>query len=125
MLRGPLGAAGANAAALALTAVANTAANRRLTFGLRGRAHLLRHHARGAAVFVLTVALSSGALAVLHGIDPAPSRAVELTVLVLAGAGATVTRYVAMKTWVFARRRHVPLHPSQTDQPVLNPGGTS
>src|SRR3954453_12638917 len=61
-LRGPLGAAGANAAALALTAVANTAANRRLTFGLRGRSQLLRHHARGAVVFVLTVALSSGAL---------------------------------------------------------------
>src|SRR5215211_1215584 len=81
LLRGPLGAAGANVAALALTAVANTAANRRLTFGLRGRAHLVRHHARGAAVFVLTVALSSGALAVLHGIDPAPAHGVELAVL--------------------------------------------
>src|SRR3954471_939476 len=62
LLRGPLGAAGANVAGLALTAVANTAANRRLTFGLRGRAHLARHHARGAAVFLLTVALTSGAL---------------------------------------------------------------
>ena len=37
-LRGPLGAGGANAAALAITAVGNTAANRWLTFGLRGRA---------------------------------------------------------------------------------------
>jgi putative flippase GtrA len=108
LLRGPLGAAGANVAALALTAVANTAANRRLTFGLRGRAHLMRHHARGAAVFLLTVALSSGALAVLHGIDPAPARAVELSVVVLAGFGATVSRYIAMKTWVFAHRRRVP-----------------
>src|SRR4051812_9776482 len=52
-LCGPLGAAGANAAALALTAVGNTAANRRLTFGVRGRAGALRHHVRGAAVFVL------------------------------------------------------------------------
>jgi putative flippase GtrA len=124
LLHGPLGAAGANVAALALTAVANTAANRRLTFGLRGRAHLLRHHARGAAVFVLTVALSSGALGVLHGIDPSPSHAAELTVLVVAGAGATVTRYIAMKTWVFARRRHVP-PPGATEVPALNPGGTS
>ena len=39
-LRGSLGAGGANAVALALTAVANTAANRRLTFGVRGRAGL-------------------------------------------------------------------------------------
>src|SRR5690348_1021473 len=35
-LRGGLGAAGANALALGLTAVGNTAANRRLTFGIRG-----------------------------------------------------------------------------------------
>ena len=107
-LRGPLGAAGANAAALALTAVANTAANRRLTFGVRGRTDLARHHLRGAAVFVLTLALSSGALAVLHGIDATPPRAVELTVLVIGSALATVTRFVALKTWVFARRRRRP-----------------
>ena len=31
-----IGALGANAAALAITAVANTAANRRLTFGVKG-----------------------------------------------------------------------------------------
>jgi len=72
LLHGPLGAAGANAAALAITAVGNTAANRRLTFGIRGREHLLRHHWRGAAVFVLTLALSSGALTMLHEIDPSP-----------------------------------------------------
>ena len=35
--RGTLGAAGANAVALAVTAVGNTAANRRFTFGIRGR----------------------------------------------------------------------------------------
>jgi putative flippase GtrA len=106
LLHGPLGAAGANAAALAITAVANTAANRRLTFGIRGREHALRHHWRGAAVFVLTLALSNGALLVLHGIDATPPRALELTVLVLGSLLATVTRFVALKTWVFARRRH-------------------
>ena len=67
-----LGAAGANAAALALTAVGNTAANRRLTFGVRGREDLVRHHVRGAVVFVLTLALTNGALAVLHGLDASP-----------------------------------------------------
>jgi glycosyltransferase involved in cell wall biosynthesis len=103
LLSGPLGAAVANALALALTAVGNTAANRRLTFGLRGRDGLLRHHARGAAVFVLTLALTDGALNALHELDAAPPRGVELTVLVIAGFAATVTRYLAMKTWVFAR----------------------
>jgi putative flippase GtrA len=112
LLRGPLGAAGANAAALALTAIGNTAANRRLTFGLRGRTDLARHHLRGAAVFVLALALSNGGLSVLHGIDASPPRVVELAVLVVGSALATVTRYVAMKTWVFTRRAALPEPPS-------------
>jgi glycosyltransferase involved in cell wall biosynthesis len=104
-LRGLLGAAGANAVALAITAVGNTAANRYFTFRVRGRAGLLRHHARGALVFVLTLALTNSALLVLGGLDPTPPGAVELAVLVAANLTATVTRYVAMRTWVFARRK--------------------
>ena len=106
VLRPLLGPAGANAAALAITAVANTAANRRLTFGVRGREHLVRHHVRGAVVFVLTLALTNGALAVLHGLDGSPARWLELSVLIAASLTATVTRYVALRTSVFARRRH-------------------
>ena len=107
LLRAPLDAAGANALALALTAVGNTAANRRLTFGIRGRAQLVRDHVRGALVFGLTLALTTGTLLVLHGIEAAPARPVELAVLLIAGLAATVTRYVALRTWVFTpgRRR--------------------
>jgi putative flippase GtrA len=101
-----LGAVGANAAALALTAIGNTAANRRLTFGVRGRDDVVRHHLRGALVFVLTLALTNGALAVLHGLDATPARTLEVGVLVAAGLIATITRYVAMRTWVFAHERH-------------------
>ena len=106
LLRGPLGAGAANAAALAVTAVANTAANRRLTFGLRGRAGLLRQHLLGALVLVLTLGLTSGALAVLHGLQPGAPRVLELAVLVAASTAATITRFVALRSWVFARRRH-------------------
>jgi putative flippase GtrA len=56
-------------------------------------------------VFVLTLALSNGALSMLHEIDASPPHALELAVLVAGSALATVTRYVALKTWVFARRR--------------------
>jgi glycosyltransferase involved in cell wall biosynthesis len=104
-LRGMLGAAGANAVALALTAVGNTAANRRFTFRVRGRAGLLRHHVRGALVFLLTLALTNSALLVLHGLDATPPGAVELAVLVAVNLTATVTRYIAMRTWVFAHGR--------------------
>jgi putative flippase GtrA len=101
LLRPELGADGANAASLALTAVGNTAANRRFTFGVRGRAGLVRQHAMGAIVFFLTLGLTSGALAVLHGLDSSPARPLELAVLIAASTAATVTRYVALRTWVF------------------------
>jgi putative flippase GtrA len=104
-LRGPLGVTAANAAALALTAVGNTQANRRLTFGIQGRPSLLRHHAMGFVVFLLTLAITTESLALLHAFDHTPSGLLETCVLVVASAAATVTRYVGLKTWVFARRR--------------------
>jgi putative flippase GtrA len=103
-----LGSLGANAAALAITAVGNTAANRRFTFGVTGRDDLARHHVRGALVFILTLALTNGALAVLSGLDQNPSRTLELGVLVAASLTATITRYVALRTWVFSRQRRAP-----------------
>ncbi|HEX4623093.1 MAG TPA: bifunctional glycosyltransferase family 2/GtrA family protein [Solirubrobacteraceae bacterium] len=104
-LRGPVGVALANTIALAVTAIGNTQANRWLTFGLRGREGLIRQHAMGAFVYVLTLGLTVGALGLLRAIDPSPSRAVELAVLLVASASATVTRYIALRTWVFARDR--------------------
>jgi putative flippase GtrA len=103
VLRGPLGAGAANALALALTAVANTQANRRFTFRIRGRTGLLRQHAAGALVYLIALGLTAGALDVLRGVDGHPSRLLEVTVLVAASTVATVTRYVALRTWVFAR----------------------
>jgi glycosyltransferase involved in cell wall biosynthesis len=102
-LRSPLGAGVANALVLALTAVANTAANRGFTFGLRGRAGLVRQIGMGTGVYVLTLGLTSGALLVLHGLDADPARLVEVTVLVVSSLAATITRFVALRTWVFAR----------------------
>ncbi len=103
-LRAPLGSDAANALALALTAVANTQANRYYTFGVRGRRGLLGQHAAGALVCLLALGLTFAALAVLHGLDPHPGSLLELAVLVVASAGATVSRYIALRTWVFARR---------------------
>jgi putative flippase GtrA len=98
-----LGAAGANAIALALTAVANTQANRRFTFGIRGRTGLVRQHGAGALVYLIALGLTAGALDVLHHVARRPSRLLEVVVLVVASTVATMTRYVALRTWVFAR----------------------
>jgi glycosyltransferase involved in cell wall biosynthesis len=118
LLRGGLGPGAANALALALTAIANTQANRRLTFGVRGRSDLLRHHLQGALVFVLTLALTSAALDVQQTAAPHASRLVELAVLVAASICATVTRFVALRSWVFARRRARPTPAQTTELPA-------
>jgi glycosyltransferase involved in cell wall biosynthesis len=110
LLRGALAPAVASALALAITAVANTAANRRLTFGVRGRAGAARHHALGAVVYLLTVGLTTGALAVLSGVDPHPSHLAEVAVAIAASLAATVSRFVAMRWWIFAEPR-VPVAP--------------
>ena len=106
LLRAPLAPDGANAMALAITAVANTQANRYFTFRLRGRDGLFRQHAAGALVYVLALGMTAGALGLLGALNPHPARAVEVTVLVTASLLATVTRYVALRTWVFAHRGH-------------------
>jgi putative flippase GtrA len=105
LLRGALGAFGANLVALVVTAVANTAANRRLTFGVRGRQRALAQQFQGLAVFALGLGLTSGALALLGAWWPGASQAVELTVLVAANLLATVLRFVAFRSWIFRGRR--------------------
>ena len=107
-LRGWLGAGASNALSLAITAVANTQANRHFTFRIRGHARLLRQQAAGALVYLIALGLTDGALRVLGGLDPHHSRALEVTVLVIASAFATVSRYVALRSWVFARHVRAP-----------------
>jgi putative flippase GtrA len=100
----PLGPQAANLVALLVTAVANTAANRRFTFGVRGSAGAARHQFEGLVVFAVGLALTSGSLALLHWVGD-PPRVVELAVLVLANLGATVLRFVLLRGWVFHPRR--------------------
>lgn len=104
VLASAVGSAVGSAVALALTAVGNTAANRRLTFGIRGRDGLVRQQIAGFLVFVLALGLTNGALSVLHDLDAHAPRLLEAAVLVLATLAATVTRYVALSSWVFRRR---------------------
>jgi putative flippase GtrA len=121
LLAGPLGSTAANALALVLTAVANTAANRRLTFGVRGRDGLLTHHLGGLAMFALSLAMTDGALALLHSADRQPARLLELTVLLAASVCATATRYVGFSTLLF-RPRRAPARPHPA--PSLRPQGS-
>jgi putative flippase GtrA len=100
--RGVTGAQVANAAALLLTAVANTAANRRITFVVTGSRGALRQHVQGLLVFGLALGLTASALGVVNAVTD-PSRAVELIALVVANLAATLLRFVLLRGWVFAR----------------------
>ncbi len=100
-LRPVTGAQAANALALLVCALANTAANRRFSFGVRGRPGALRHQARGLLVFALGLGLTSGALAVLHLADPGAGARTELAVLVAANLTATLLRFLLFRAWVF------------------------
>ncbi|XVS66733.1 glycosyltransferase [Actinosynnema sp. CA-299493] len=103
-LRGGLGAQGANLVALLVTAIANTAANRRFTFGVRGRRGAGRHQFEGLIVFGLGLGLTSGSLALLH-LGAAPGGSAELVAVVGANLLATVLRFLLLRNWVFRPRR--------------------
>jgi putative flippase GtrA len=103
-LRGAVAPLAANAAALALSAVFNTAANRRFTFGRRGRDGLLTHHVQGLAVFGFCLGLTTVALAGLDALAPDATRGIEVAVLIAANAAATLLRYFLLRLWVFGPR---------------------
>jgi putative flippase GtrA len=107
-LRAAMPAQAANALALLLTALANTAANRRLTFAIRGRAHVVRHQLQGLFVFALALGLTASALLALNALVPDAPRALELVVLTVANLLATVLRFVLLRGWVFRARRTAP-----------------
>jgi putative flippase GtrA len=104
LLRNATGAWTANALALLLTAIGNTAANRRLTFGVHGRHDVLRHQVQGLVVFGIGLAVTSLALWVVQG-SGSDRHALEVAVLTVANLAVTVMRFVAMRTWMFVRRR--------------------
>jgi putative flippase GtrA len=103
-LRSVATAAVANAIALVVTAIGNTAANRRLTFRIAGRASLLRDHAAGLAAFGLALAITTGAVGLLERLAPNPGRALEIIVLVTANGLATVARFILLRSWISAHR---------------------
>jgi putative flippase GtrA len=106
MLHPALGAQAANLTALLLTAIGNTAANRAITFGIRGRRDAARHHLRGLVVFAFGLAVTSGSLFALHRFDPSVGKVAELSVLVVANLVATLARFVALRRVFGAHTAH-------------------
>jgi putative flippase GtrA len=116
VLRGFTPAPVANALALVVTAVGNTAANRRLTFQVRGPEGLARDHATGLLALGAALAITSASLGLLAVLAPDAGRAVELGVLVTANAAATLVRFLLLRLALGARRTC-----QSTDEPMPAP----
>ncbi|BCW76515.1 MULTISPECIES: bifunctional glycosyltransferase family 2/GtrA family protein [unclassified Arthrobacter] len=97
----PLGPQPANFLALLLTAVGNTAANRRFTFGMNGPDRLFTQQFQGLVVFTLAWSITSSSLLVLHTSAPHASPTMELVTLTGANILATLMRFVMLRVWVF------------------------
>ncbi|WP_109525577.1 MULTISPECIES: bifunctional glycosyltransferase family 2/GtrA family protein [Nocardia] len=90
----------ANFAALLITALGNTAANRAFTFGVRGSARALAHHFQGLLIFGFGLLVTSVALFALHRWAPGVPVQWQLLALVSANLVATLLRFVGLR-WVF------------------------
>jgi putative flippase GtrA len=100
VLRRTTGAFEANLVSLLVTAIANTAANRRFSFGVRGRDGRVRHQLQGLAVFALGLGFTSLVLWLMPPAHPT----LEVVVLTVANLLVTALRFTAMKLWIFVRR---------------------
>jgi glycosyltransferase involved in cell wall biosynthesis len=98
----------ANFVALLSTAVANTAANRRFTFGIQGGNYAARHHFEGLIVFGLGLGLTSGALALVHN-STTPGRWAELATVTAANLAATALKFLLFRLWVFREPKPHPV----------------
>jgi putative flippase GtrA len=91
----------ANTAALVIATVANTAANRRWTFGITGRSAATRQHLQALLVFGLTWTTSAVALWALHALSSSPHAMLQAIVVGASMGVSTVVRYLAMRVWIF------------------------
>jgi putative flippase GtrA len=99
-LRDPLGPIGAAVTTLAITAVLNLAANRRLTFEMQGPRGRRWQYTTGMAVAAIPVVATVAALLVL-GAAGVTTTGAELVTLLLVNISVTAARYGLLKKWVF------------------------
>ncbi|HZP28621.1 MAG TPA: GtrA family protein, partial [Acidimicrobiia bacterium] len=101
LLAGPVGFVAADVVALGLCSVANTAANRRLTFSLHGRSGRARHYRAALVLALLPLALTLLALLALAvaGVTSLPATLAGLTA---ANGVAALARFVLLRRWVFS-----------------------
>lgn len=95
----------ANALAVAISVTFSFWANRRFTFRYAGSDRGMRQFAEFAVVFLLTLAISSGALAILFSTRSDVSVVAENIALVVSSGVLVIVRFWIMRNWVFDHDR--------------------
>ncbi|RNI20690.1 GtrA family protein [Flexivirga caeni] len=93
----------ANALALVLTTIVNTAANRRYTFGVRSREGAARAQLQGLVLWLVMWGATALALWLLSLADPHASHLLQSAVQLAGNVVATIIRFVMLRKW-FAQR---------------------
>lgn len=101
LLRSPLGPWWANAAALLITMLGNTQANRAWTFRRGGSKGLVRSYAAAGAAFVVGLATSTVALVAVRAVIDDPPILADMIALVPASIVATAVRFLLFRHWIF------------------------
>jgi putative flippase GtrA len=96
----------ANTIALLVTALPNTAANRRFTFRVREPGGLVGDHVGGLLALSLALVVTSVSVLALQAVEPGASRVTELVVLVAANLIATGARFLLPRIVILHRRQH-------------------
>ena len=97
----------ANALALVITAIGNTAANRRFTFEVKGRRGLARDHAAGLMAVGVALAITTSSVTAMSVVAPHAGRLMEIAVLVSANAAATIVRFLLLRMAIDRGSGHV------------------
>src|SRR5256884_1895362 len=90
----------ANAVSLVLTAIANTAANRRFTFLAHRNGTATRDHLGGLAAFGIALGLTTFTITAVNVFVPGASLMLELVALVIANLVATTVRFLLLRAWI-------------------------
>ncbi len=97
----------ANAAALIVTSIMNTALNRRLTFKITSNRKRAQDHLNGLILIGIALVITGSSLGILHWIHPEATVADELWTTTLSGFAATAVRFTLLRHWIFRRARHI------------------
>jgi putative flippase GtrA len=103
LLSPALGIVAADIIALLVCSIANTSANRRLTFAARGRVDRRRHYGIGIALGFLPIVLTLTMLVLLHAADVS-STVVTICALTVTSGATAVLRFVLLRRWLFGPR---------------------